>query len=126
MTNPTTSGHSAFSAPQENEELSDIEIVCVECGQVFVWCVEEQIFFRDKGLKNPPKRCATCKKRKNERIEAILALQKKHPKGKIEVAVYCAKCGVFTTVPFYPIQGKPVYCRSCFLAMNPDLLKPAS
>jgi CxxC-x17-CxxC domain-containing protein len=127
MTNPTTSDHSVPLTQQKNkEELTDVERVCVECGQTFVWSVEEQIFFHDKGLKNPPKRCSICKKRKNERIEAILALQKNHPKGKIEVVVYCAKCGILTTVPFYPTQGKPVYCRSCFLAMNPDLLKPTS
>lgn len=28
--------------------------------------------------------------------------------------VICAACGVETTVPFEPIAGKPVYCRSCF------------
>jgi CxxC-x17-CxxC domain-containing protein len=30
--------------------------------------------------------------------------------------VQCAQCGQQTTVPFYPSQGRPVYCRSCFLA----------
>jgi CxxC-x17-CxxC domain-containing protein len=25
-------------------------------------------------------------------------------------------------VPFYPSQGRPVYCRSCFLEMNPHIL----
>jgi CxxC-x17-CxxC domain-containing protein len=35
---------------------------------------------------------------------------------RIEVSVQCAQCGQQTTVPFYPSQGRPVYCRSCFLA----------
>jgi CxxC-x17-CxxC domain-containing protein len=35
---------------------------------------------------------------------------------RIEVAVVCAQCGQQTTVPFFPSQGRPVYCRSCFLA----------
>jgi CxxC-x17-CxxC domain-containing protein len=35
---------------------------------------------------------------------------------RIEVSVDCAQCGQQTTVPFYPSQGRPVYCRSCFLA----------
>ena len=26
----------------------------------------------------------------------------------------CSSCGVETTVPFEPISGKPVQCRSCF------------
>ena len=28
----------------------------------------------------------------------------------------CTDCGTTTTVPFRPIQGKPVYCRPCFQA----------
>jgi CxxC-x17-CxxC domain-containing protein len=38
------------------------------------------------------------------------------------VAVNCARCGSSTTVPFFPSQGRPVYCRSCFLEMNPAVL----
>lgn len=108
----------------EDAEFVDIEITCVDCGKLFVWTVGEQVFFRDKGLKNPPKRCKPCKKAKTERLEAMLAAQAAGIKQKIEVAVHCSKCGVYTTVPFYPSQGRPVYCRTCFLAMNPDLLKP--
>lgn len=26
----------------------------------------------------------------------------------------CSSCGVETTVPFEPLAGKPVHCRSCF------------
>jgi CxxC-x17-CxxC domain-containing protein len=29
-------------------------------------------------------------------------------------AVVCTTCGVETTVPFKPTQGRPVLCRSCF------------
>ncbi len=105
------------------EDFNDIEIVCVDCGDKFIWSKGEQEFFRDKGLKNPPKRCKSCKKAKTEKIQMILAAQSAGVKLKIEVAVYCSKCGAYTTVPFYPSQGRPVYCRSCFLAMNPDLLK---
>jgi CxxC-x17-CxxC domain-containing protein len=27
----------------------------------------------------------------------------------------CSRCGVETTLPFKPVSGKPVYCRSCFV-----------
>ena len=30
--------------------------------------------------------------------------------------VVCSTCGVETTVPFKPTQGRPVLCRGCFLA----------
>ncbi len=83
----------------------------------------EQTFYRDKGLKNPPKRCKECKQAKNERLAAIAAAQAAGIKQRIEVAVHCARCNSQTTVPFYPSQGRPVYCRSCFLEMNPNLIK---
>jgi len=101
-------------------ELEDIEIVCIDCGNTFIWTIGEQVFFRDKGLQNPPKRCKDCKQAKNERLAAISNAQSSGVKQKIEVAVYCATCRAYTTVPFYPSQGRPVYCRSCFLQMNPS------
>lgn len=102
----------------QESEIPDRMINCIDCGQDFVWTSGEQQFFRDKGLQNPPKRCKACKQAKNERIAAINAAQAAGLKQKIEVAVNCASCGNFTTVPFYPSQGRPVFCRSCFLAMH--------
>lgn len=103
-------------------EFEDKEITCIDCSDFFIWTNGEQLFFRDKGLKHPPKRCKPCKQAKNDRLDAISKAQEKGIKQKIEVAVNCAKCDALTTVPFYPSQGRPVYCRSCFLTMNPDTL----
>ena len=97
-------------------QYEDLTIRCVDCGQDFVWTEGEQVFFHDKGLKNEPKRCKPCKQAKNERLAAITAAQMSGIRQRIEVAVQCAQCGQQTTVPFYPSQGRPVYCRSCFLA----------
>ena len=102
----------------DNRELNDEIIKCIDCGLEFVWTSGEQEFFRDKNLKNPPKRCKGCKQAKNQRIAAVVNAHAAGIKQKIEVAVECAKCGVSTTVPFYPSQGRPIYCRSCFLAMQ--------
>lgn len=104
-------------------ELTDKDIVCIDCGEIFVWTIGEQAFFRDKGLSNPPKRCKTCKQAKNERLAAIAAAQAAGVKQRIEVAVHCAKCKSYTTVPFYPSQGRPVLCRSCYLEKHPDLVQ---
>ena len=95
--------------------VADQTIKCIDCGEEFIWTGGEQVFFRDKGLQNPPKRCKPCKQAKNERLAASAAAQAAGVRGRIEVAVKCALCGVQTTVPFYPSQGRPVYCRSCFL-----------
>ena len=109
-------------ASTSDAQLEDQTINCIDCSKDFIWSVGEQSFFRDKGLQNPPKRCKPCKQAKTERIEAVIAAQHAGVKQKIEVAVNCAKCNAHTTVPFYPSQGRPVFCRSCFIAMNPEIL----
>lgn len=102
----------------QQNEFPDYVIKCIDCTEDFIWTSGEQSFFRDKGLLNPPKRCKCCKQAKNERIAAILTSQATGTKQKIEIAVNCANCDELTTVPFYPSQGRPVYCRSCFLVIN--------
>ncbi len=102
-------------------DFQDTSLPCIDCRIDFIWTSGEQQFFHDKGLKNPPKRCKSCKKAKNERLEAIASAQSSGIKQRIEVIVNCAKCSAQTTVPFYPSQGRPVYCRSCYLALNPGL-----
>ena len=104
----------------DEPEIQNKDIVCIDCGSDFIWTIGEQVFFRDKGLENPPKRCRDCKQAKNDRLAAVNNAQKLGIKQKVEVAVYCARCASHTTVPFYPSQGRPVYCRSCFLDMNPS------
>lgn len=112
------------SESTDEGEFRDVSITCIDCNREFIWTAGEQVFFRDKNLKNPPKRCKACKQAKNERIAAIAAAQATGVRQRIEVTVQCASCGEITTVPFYPSQGRPVYCRSCFLKMNPSLLTP--
>src|SRR5213083_1290493 len=106
----------AGSQSQTPSEFQDRKIKCLDCGDDFVWTAGEQTFFHDKGLKNEPKRCKGCKQAKNERLAAIAAAQSSGVRQRIEVSVQCAQCGQQTTVPFYPSQGRPVYCRVCFLA----------
>jgi CxxC-x17-CxxC domain-containing protein len=106
----------------DKPELQDLSINCIDCGKQFVWTIGEQTFFRDKDLRNPPKRCKECKQAKNKRLAAVAAARISGIKQRIEVAVNCAKCSSYTTVPFYPSQGRPVYCRTCFLEMNPTLI----
>lgn len=112
---------SVNSLNSKQTDFQDTSLICIDCGNDFIWSAGEQLFFYDKGLKNPPKRCKPCKQAKNERLAAINAAQVSGIKQRIEVIVNCAKCSNQTTVPFYPSQGRPVYCRSCFLAMNPGL-----
>jgi len=111
---------------EDHSEFEDKTILCGDCTKDFIWSAGEQVFFRDKQLQNPPKRCKECKQAKNERIAAIATAQASGIKQRIEVAVACAKCEETTTVPFYPSQGRPVYCRSCYLELNPAVLNGKS
>src|SRR3954453_13867554 len=115
------SGPTNGSAPDVSE-FEDRSILCIDCNKDFIWTVGEQVFFRDKQLQNPPKRCKECKQAKNARLAAITAAQASGVKQRVEVSVNCARCDAQTTVPFYPSQGRPVYCRSCFIEMNPSIL----
>ena len=110
----TEAAHGLETNPEN--EYQDRAIKCVDCSENFIWTAGEQVFFHDKGLKNEPKRYKPCKQAKNERLAAIAAAQSSGVRQRIEVSVQCAQCGQQTTVPFYPSQGRPVYCRSCFLA----------
>ena len=113
---PVTSKTNGEWEQQAEAEFNDRAIRCIDCGEDFTWTAGEQLFFHDKGLKNEPKRCKPCKQAKNERLAAIAAAQAAGVRQRVEVSVTCAQCGQQTTVPFYPSQGSPVFCRSCFLA----------
>jgi CxxC-x17-CxxC domain-containing protein len=86
-------------------EFQDRILKCAECGTEFVFTAGEQHFYRDKNFKNEPKRCKACKTKR----------QSGGPAGKVETMTVCSQCGRETTVPFKPTQGRPVYCRECFL-----------
>jgi len=85
-------------------DFADRVVLCVDCGRMFVFSAGEQQFFRERGFTNAPKHCKQCKA--------------KRPGGRGRVSgethVKCSKCGIQTTVPFKPTQGKPVLCRACF------------
>ncbi len=88
--------------------FEDKTLVCVECGQSFVFTAGEQEFYAQKGFMNEPKRCKPCK------------AQRKGMAGlggaREEYEVVCSACGQKTTVPFRPVQDRPVFCRPCFMA----------
>ncbi len=107
-------------------EFDDIPIQCVDCTEMFDWTAGEQAFYREKQLENPPKRCKPCKIAKNRRLEAIEQSRLTGKRHVIEVRADCASCGQSTTVPFYPSQGRPVYCRTCFIEMKAQIATGAN
>ncbi len=96
-------------------QFVDRFLKCSDCGKDFVFTAGEQIFFFDKQFKNDPKRCKLCQARraglgKPGKTGALTKL----PFSRTETRTECSACGIETTVPFKPTQGRPVLCRSCF------------
>lgn len=96
-------------------QFVDRFLKCSDCGQEFVFTAGEQLFFHDKQFKNDPKRCKLCKaKRAGLGRSASTGGSAALPLSRTETKTECSACGVETTVPFKPTQGRPVLCRSCF------------
>ena len=97
-------------------EFVDRLLTCADCGGEFIFTAGEQLFFFDKQFKNDPKRCKPCKSKR-----ATVGLQPGAGPAaaglsRTETRTVCSTCGVDTTVPFKPTQGRPVLCRQCFQA----------
>ncbi len=96
-------------------QFVDRILTCSDCHGEFIFTAGEQLFFFDKQFKNDPKRCKPCKSRRsglsaaaNGTGPAAAGL------SRTETRTECSDCGVQTTVPFKPTQGRPVLCRQCF------------
>ncbi len=88
---------------------------CADCHSEFIFTAGEQLFFFDKQFKNDPKRCKPCKSRRSG-LSAVANGTGPAAAGlsRTETRTECSECGVQTTVPFKPTQGRPVLCRQCF------------
>ena len=109
-------------------DFLDRILKCSDCGSDFIFTAGEQLFFFDRQFKNDPKRCKLCKAKRaglgqidsgqpgQAAVPAIL------PLSRTETRTECSACGIETTVPFRPTQGRPVFCRSCFQLKRPPNL----
>jgi len=97
-------------------EFQDKVLTCIDCGAEFVFTAGEQLFFHDKQFKNEPKRCKACK---SKRVAVLSAPPPSRSEGhhysRVETRATCSQCGKETTVPFRPTQGRPIFCRECFM-----------
>ena len=95
-------------------EFLDRLLTCADCGGEFIFTAGEQLFFFDKQFKNDPKRCKPCKCKRGVAGAAAGSGPAAAGLSRTETRTECSECGVETTVPFKPTQGRPVLCRQCF------------
>ena len=95
-------------------EFVDRLLTCADCGGEFIFTAGEQLFFLDKQFKNDPKRCKPCKSRRSGVGLKAGAGPAAAGLSRTETRTECSECGIETTVPFKPTQGRPVLCRQCF------------
>jgi CxxC-x17-CxxC domain-containing protein len=97
-------------------QFADRFLKCSDCNNDFVFTAGEQLFFHDKQFVNDPKRCKLCKAKRAGMGRSLAAngASIALPFSRTETRTECSACGIETTVPFKPTQGRPVLCRSCF------------
>jgi CxxC-x17-CxxC domain-containing protein len=100
--------------------FSDRTLQCRDCSKSFVFTVEEQEVFANKGFSNDPSRCVECREARKARISAqtVSGYGGSQSNGGNTRREYtkatCASCGGEAMVPFVPRGDKPVYCSNCF------------
>jgi len=92
-------------------------LTCKDCGAEFDFTVRDQQVYAEKGFENEPQRCRDCRNARKSQRGNGGAASGGGPREMFEAV--CAQCGVTTTVPFKPRGDRPVYCRACFMAMQP-------
>jgi CxxC-x17-CxxC domain-containing protein len=100
-------------------EFVDRLLTCADCGGEFIFTAGEQLFFLDKQFKNDPKRCKPCKSRRSAQAVSPEGGPAAAGISRTETRTECSECGISTTVPFKPTQGRPVLCRQCFKNKRP-------
>ena len=106
-------------------QFVDRILTCSDCHGEFIFTAGEQLFFYDKQFTNDPKRCKPCKSRRSGLSAAANGTGPAAAGiSRTETRTECSDCGVQTTVPFKPTQGRPVLCRQCFQAKTRSSAAP--
>ena len=82
--------------------MPDVETVCVQCKETFVFTEKEQEIFYQRNMMSP-QRCNKCRAKKASKGEDA-------PK---RFEIICDHCGKHDQVSFQPKVGRPVLCRDC-------------
>lgn len=85
--------------------MPDVETICVQCKEVFLFTEKEQESFYQRNLA-APQRCLKCRSKK--------AAMGENAPTRFEII--CDNCGRHDQVPFQPKVGRTVLCKECHQA----------
>lgn len=57
------------SVREEIEGLEDKQLTCKICGEDFKFSRGEAMFYQDRGLVSPPKRCPACRRKRRTPVQ---------------------------------------------------------
>ena len=108
-------------------DFEDRSIQCEDCGTEFVHSASDQARYAERGFTNDPKRCRDCREKRKSRQQGGGGRGGGGGRSfgggggggggrprREEFEAVCDSCGITTTVPFKPVEGRPVYCRDCY------------
>ena len=82
--------------------MPDVETVCVQCKDTFLFTEKEQEIFYQRNLM-APQRCPKCRTKKAA----------SRPDAPTRFEIICDHCGKHDQVSCQPKVGRPVLCRDC-------------
>ncbi len=83
--------------------MPDIDTICVQCKETFLFSEKDQEMFYQRNMM-PPQRCTKCRSKK------AAAAGDDQPK---RFEIVCDHCGKHDQVPFQPKVGRSILCREC-------------
>jgi len=82
--------------------MPDIETLCVQCKETFLFTEKEQEIFYQRNTM-PPQRCTKCRSKKAAPADSAAS----------RFEIVCDHCGKRDQVHFQPKVGRTVLCRDC-------------
>jgi len=101
-------------ALDKNGQFVDEKIKCIGCGGEFVHSAADQERFERQQYANKPKRCPACREKRRAEAEREKGTTPARAKSAGVYDMVCSACHENGTVPFKPVEGRPVYCRDCY------------
>lgn len=88
----------------EQTEFKDVNLICKECGNAFLFTAKEQRFYVKQGFEHVPTRCNDCR----------LAARERRDRGQEYVAIKCKITGKVGRIPFTPDDPDDAYTAEAF------------